>query len=79
MKQVLEYRQHAEECRALAAKVRYADHKNQLLDLAAKWDTLAREREKMLETKRRLANTDIAHDGGVPLAAARDTSKALKA
>jgi hypothetical protein len=54
LKQVREYRQHAEECRALAAKVRYPDHKAQLLDLASRWETLADEREKMLAQRRKL-------------------------
>lgn len=46
---VSEYRQHAEECRALAAKMTNREEREQLLAMAATWDRLAEERVQTLE------------------------------
>jgi hypothetical protein len=54
MQQVHEYRKHADECRALASKAMNADHRQRLLGLAAQWDALAEDREKLLKTQNRL-------------------------
>ena len=40
-----EYRDHARECRGLAAKTKAGEHRDALLKLAAAWDSLAEERE----------------------------------
>jgi hypothetical protein len=39
-----EYRQHADECRALANSMRAGEHRDQFLEIAASWDRLAAER-----------------------------------
>jgi hypothetical protein len=44
MKKVSEYRQHASECRALAAKMEIQENRSQLLAMAKTWDQLAEER-----------------------------------
>ena len=54
MKQVEDYREHAQECRAMAAKAINADHRQRLLDLAAQWDALADDREKLLKSQQKL-------------------------
>lgn len=51
MQQVEEYRKHAEECRAMASRMRNAPQREQLLYLARQWDGLADEREKMLRSQ----------------------------
>lgn len=43
MKTASEYRQHAAECRAIAATLQ-GDARQQLLRMAAKWEELARDR-----------------------------------
>jgi hypothetical protein len=47
----MEYRKQADECRNLAAKARNRNYRVQLEELAASWDALADEREKMLRSK----------------------------
>ena len=44
MKKASEYRQHAAECRTLAARMDVGEHRDQLLKMAATWDQLAAER-----------------------------------
>ena len=46
MKKASEYRQHAEECRALARSMTDAAQRDQLLKMAETWDRLAAEREE---------------------------------
>jgi hypothetical protein len=41
MKEASEYRQHAEECRALAKQMNHDDQRDQLLTMAETWDKLA--------------------------------------
>jgi hypothetical protein len=45
MKKVEEYREHAEQCRRLAASARDDQAKQQLLQMADTWDSLAENRE----------------------------------
>ena len=49
MKKSAEYRQHAVECRALAATMPGDEQREQLLAMAATWDRLADERERALK------------------------------
>ena len=46
MRKVLEYRQHAAECRSLAAAMGAHEHREQLLEMAATWERMAAERER---------------------------------
>jgi hypothetical protein len=45
MKKASEYRQHADECRALAKQVPEGEQRDQLLEMARTWDRLADDRE----------------------------------
>jgi hypothetical protein len=47
VKKASEYRQHAKECRALAAQAVSDEHRKQLAAMADTWETLALEREKV--------------------------------
>ena len=47
MRRASEYRQHAQECRSLAAKMEHAQERDLLLRMAATWDEMAAERERM--------------------------------
>ena len=49
MKTVAEYRQFAEDCRQLAAKLRAPDDKRAVLLMATAWDKVANEREAQLK------------------------------
>ena len=46
MQKVLEYEQHAAECREMAAQMRNPRYKKQLEDMAEVWERLARERRR---------------------------------
>jgi hypothetical protein len=48
MKKASEYRQHAAECRALAARMEGGEAREQLLRMAATWEELARDRSALL-------------------------------
>ena len=48
MKKASEYRQHAEECRQLAARMDVGEHRDQLLEMAATWERLADERSELI-------------------------------
>jgi hypothetical protein len=48
MRKISEYRQHADECRGLAALMPSGEQRDQLLEMAETWDRLARERERSL-------------------------------
>ena len=54
MKKASEYRQHAAECRTLAARMDVGEHRDQLLKMAATWDQLAAERAQ--RAKRQLGD-----------------------
>ena len=49
MKKASEYRQHADECRALAGRMDVGEHRDQLLEMAATWDRLADERAELVK------------------------------
>jgi hypothetical protein len=55
MKKASEYRQHAEECRQLAARMEQGEHRSQLLEMAATWDKLAQERSDLVRRHPELA------------------------
>ena len=55
MKKASEYRQHAEECRALARGVAAGPQREQLLDMAHTWDKLAEERADLIRRHPELA------------------------
>jgi hypothetical protein len=57
MEKLHEFHVQAQECRTMAAKTHNASHKEQLLELASRWDALAHEREKLLEAKKRLSDS----------------------
>lgn len=44
MKQASDYRQHADECRALAATMKVDEHREQLLKMAEMWERLLEDR-----------------------------------
>jgi hypothetical protein len=48
MQKVLEYEQHARECRKMAARMQDTVQKQRLEEMAEAWLMLAREREKQL-------------------------------
>lgn len=48
MKKASEYRQHADECRQLAARMAVGEHRDQLLEMASTWDRLAVERSELI-------------------------------
>jgi len=51
MLKVAEYRQHAADCRNMAAKAKDPEQQTMLEDMAAAWEGLAVEREKFLKLK----------------------------
>lgn len=57
MKKASEYRQHAAECRQLAGKMG-GEHRDQLLEMAATWDALARDRAELI-----LRHPELALEG----------------
>ena len=54
MKMVSEYRQHAQECRTLAKQVPAGEQRDQLLEMARTWDSLADTREGLVHRHREL-------------------------
>ena len=48
MKKASEYRQHAKECRELAAKMESGEQREQLLRMAAHWERLAKDRSELV-------------------------------
>ena len=55
MRKASEYRQHAEECRALARSMPAGKDRDQLLEMSATWDKLAAERSKLVQRHPELA------------------------
>ena len=47
MRKAAEYRQHALECRRLATGMAADQHRDQLLEMAATWERMAEERERL--------------------------------
>jgi len=67
VKQVEAYRKHAEECRAMASKMRNAPQRDQLLRLAEQWESLADDRQNMLRQQAKLAEPDsVIHFSKLP-------------
>lgn len=54
MMHVMEYRRHAEQCRAMARSARNRVRRAQFLQLAKQWDGIAEEREKLLELEKKI-------------------------
>ncbi len=63
MQKTSEYRKHAAECRNLAGGMSSDDHREQLLAMAATWERMAEEGERMLRTG---AQADLEPEGGGP-------------
>ena len=55
MKKASEYREHANECRALAAKMETLADREQLLAMAAHWEQLAKDRIDLVRKHPELA------------------------
>ena len=75
MQRFREYFAHAETCRSLAARTKDAERKRELLELAAKWALIADERERLLETRKRLEQLPIATQKNPPEHAAPKARK----
>lgn len=58
MKKASEYRQHAEECRQLAAGMPSADQRGLMLQMAEHWDKLAEDRLELISK-----HPELAHEG----------------
>ena len=67
MKKASEYRQHAVECRQLAAAMQSGEQRDQLLAMAETWDMLAADRSALVQRHPELALTgefeEEAHRG----------------
>jgi hypothetical protein len=48
MKKISEYRQHAEDCKALLSGAKSPEHREMLMNMAATWEALVVAREKRL-------------------------------
>ena len=55
MHKICEYREHAEECLAMARRAADEGHKRQLLDIADAWVMLAEARETQLANQAKLS------------------------
>lgn len=58
MKKASEYRKHAEECRVLAKQVPEGPQRDQLLEMARTWESLAKDREKLVQKHPEIALPD---------------------
>jgi hypothetical protein len=58
MKKASEYRQHAEECRAMANQMKPGPQRDQLLEMARTWEKLAAERSDLVRRHPELAIED---------------------
>jgi hypothetical protein len=58
VKKASEYRQHAEECRALAKSTLAGAQRDQLLEMASTWEKLAAERSELVRRHPELAIED---------------------
>ena len=58
MKKASEYRQHAEECRLLAAKMEFGDQREQLMNMAAHWEQLAQDRLTLIHLHPEIAKEE---------------------
>jgi hypothetical protein len=51
MEKLEEYRQHARQCRELAAQMEHEEQRKQLLEMAATWERLAEDRTKIIRSR----------------------------
>ena len=58
MKKASEYRQHAQECRALAAQMASPEQRGQMLEMAEHWERLAADRAALIQK-----HPELAHKG----------------
>ena len=58
MKKASEYREHARECRALAAGMEALEQRQQLMQMAEHWERLAADRVDLIGK-----HPELAHDG----------------
>lgn len=58
MKKASEYRQHAQECRELAAQMASPDQRGQMLEMAEHWERLAADRAALIRN-----HPELAHKG----------------
>ena len=71
MRKASEYREHARECRALAANMDAPDQREQLIQMAQHWEQLAADRAELIRR-----HPELAHDGEEQEENARLTAKA---
>jgi hypothetical protein len=58
VKKASEYREHADECRQMAARTQNDEHKAMLAKMAETWEALALEREAKMARDKRMAVLD---------------------
>jgi hypothetical protein len=58
MKKASEYREHARECRALAAAMDSVEQRALMLQMAEHWEALSKDRAALIER-----HPEVAHDG----------------
>jgi hypothetical protein len=63
MRKIEDYRKHAEECRLMLARSRTEDERQMLLNMAATWESLARDREEQIARQQRIKQLDPKLDG----------------
>jgi hypothetical protein len=63
MEKVSEYRHNAAECRKLAAGIQSPEHKAMLAKMAETWETLAKEREKLISRQHRISALEQTGSG----------------
>jgi hypothetical protein len=65
MKKASEYRQHAVECRQLAATMASGEQRDQLLEMPETWDRLAADRSELVQRHPELAlSGEYAEEAG---------------
>jgi CelD/BcsL family acetyltransferase involved in cellulose biosynthesis len=64
MKKASEYRDHARECRDLAAKMETAEDREQMLSIAAHWERLAEDRLELIRNHPDFAKGGEPEEGG---------------
>ena len=63
MRKIEDYRKHAEECRLMLARSRTEEERQMLLNMAATWESLARNREDQIARQQRIKQLDPKPDG----------------
>ena len=66
MKTAAEYKKHAEECRVLARQMPDGEQRDQLLEMARTWDSLADTREGLVRNHPELSTGDAEAAGQSP-------------